>query len=295
MDIRNSAPTVQAAAVLRLIRFGAYGPLFMATALFGALLSFAQPDTGLVVLELFVATSSAFGFVINDISDRDLDAQEPDPRNPLADGTCPLFAAYAIAVLLLVISGICLLFLPLPLILLGGLELFIFATYSFWIEVKNIAGLDLVYHGLFPALYGAMGYLLYRAPDMTGAIFILLVFIFGAVAEVFNEIRDYSKDRAVRRNFVVLVGRQQAFAATLAAMTIAIAGTAAAAILQPQVYWLLPFVPFSLFLVHPVWQAMRDEKYEPTFVGTVNTRAILLALSMIAGFALARYYGFALP
>ena len=133
MDSRNSAPTVQAAAVLRLIRFGAYGPLFMATALFGALLSFAQPDTGLVVLELFVATSSAFGFVINDISDRDLDAQEPDPRNPLADGTCPLLAAYAIAVLLLVIAGICLLFLPLPLILLGGLELFIFATYSFCI------------------------------------------------------------------------------------------------------------------------------------------------------------------
>jgi 4-hydroxybenzoate polyprenyltransferase len=295
MDNRASAQTVRATAVLRLIRFGAYGPLFMVTALFGAFLSFARPDTGLLVLELFVATSAAFGFVINDISDRELDAQEPDPRNPLADGTCPLLAAYAIAVLLLVIAGICLLFLPLPLILLGGLELFIFATYSFCIEVKNIAGLDLVYHGMFPALYGAMGYLLYRAPDTTGAVFVLLVFIFGAVAEVFNEIRDYSKDRAVRRNFVVLVGRQQAFAATLAAMTIAIAGTAAAAILQPQVYWLLPFVPFSLFLVHPVWQAMRDEKHEPTFVRTVNTRAILLASSMIAGFALARYYGFALP
>jgi 4-hydroxybenzoate polyprenyltransferase len=295
MNRTTPAPAVSAAALLRLIRFGAYGPLFMATALFGALISFAQPDAGLVMLELFVAASAAFGFVINDISDRDLDAQEPDPRNPLADGTCPLWAAYAIAAALLVISGICLLCLPLPLILPGALELFIFATYSFCIEVKNIAGLDLMYHGMFPALYGAMGYLLYRAPDSTGAVFVLIVFVFGAVAEIFNEIRDYTKDRAVRRNFVVIAGKQQAFAATLAAMTVAIAGTATVAIMQPQFYWLLLFVPFSLFLVHPVWKAMWDARYESTFVGTVNIRAILLASSMIAGFALARYYGFALP
>lgn len=295
MDSRTLAPTITTAALLRLIRFEAYGPLFMATALLGALITFARPDAGLVVLELFVATSAAFGFVINDISDCALDAQEPDPRNPLADGTCPHRVAYAIAAVLLIIPVICLVFLPMPLVLLGTLELFIFATYSFCIEVKKIAGLDLVYHGLFPGLYGAMGYLLYRAPDSTGAVFVLLVFIFGAVAEIFNEIRDYKKDQDVRRNFVVVVGKQRAFAVTLAAMNAAILGTALYAIMQPQFRWLLLFVPFGVFLVHPVWKAMRDTQYEPTFVRTVNTRAIMLASSMIAVFALARYYGFTFP
>jgi 4-hydroxybenzoate polyprenyltransferase len=278
-------------AIVRLIRFFAYGPLFLLTGMFGALLTFAQPDVTLIVLELFIATSAAFGFIINDISDRDLDAHESCPRNPLTDGTCPLSAAYAISIVLLLASLICLVMLPVPLILLGGLELFIFATYSFGIEAKNIAGLDLVYHGLFPALYGAMGYILYRSPDLTGAVFFLIVFIFGAVAEIFNEIRDYEKDRFIRKNFVVVAGKRRAFVVTLVLLTAALACTIAFAIISPRLYWLLVFIPFGLLLIHPVWQAMRDAQFEPLFVHTVNTRAIVLAIAMTVVFTFGELSG----
>ena len=278
----------RAHTILRLIRFTAYGPLFMLTGLFGALLTFGPLDGMLAVLMIFIASSAAFGFVLNDISDRGLDAFEPDPRNPLADGTCPLTLAYQICGLLLVVSLCCLALLPLPLILLGGLELSIFATYSIGIEVKNIAGLDLLYHGLFPALYGAMGYLLYGLPDLTGAVFFSLVFIFGAVAEIFNEIRDFAKDSLIRKNFVVVAGKARAFAVTLVLMTIALSTTALFALLHPPFRWILVFIPLGLLLIHPVWQAMHDLRFEPLFVATINRRAIALAITMVVVFAIIR-------
>ena len=278
----------RAHTILRLIRFTAYGPLFLLTGLFGALLTFAPLDGMLAMLMIFIASSAAFGFVLNDISDRGLDTHEPRPRNPLADGTCPLTLAYQICGLLLVVSLCCLALLPLPLILLGGLELSIFATYSIGIEVKNIAGLDLLYHGLFPALYGAMGYLLYGSPDLTGALFFSLVFIFGAVAEIFNEIRDFAKDRLIRKNFVVVAGKARAFAATLVLMTIALSTTALFALLHPPFRWILVFIPFGLLLIHPVWQAMHDLRFEPLFVATINRRAITLAIAMVVVFAIIR-------
>lgn len=71
----------------RLIRFEAYGILFILAGLFGALLASSQVNSYLALLVLFIAASSAFGFVINDISDRFLDARSAQPRNPLADGS----------------------------------------------------------------------------------------------------------------------------------------------------------------------------------------------------------------
>jgi 4-hydroxybenzoate polyprenyltransferase len=281
-------PGSRAHAILRLIRFTAYGPLFLLTGLFGTLLTFAPLDGMLAVLMIFIASSAAFGFVLNDISDRGLDTHEPRPRNPVADGTCPLTLAYQICGLLLVVSLCCLALLPLSLILLGGLELFIFATYSVGIEVKNIAGLDLLYHGLFPALYAAMGYLLYGSPDLTGAVFFSLVFIFGAVAEIFNEIRDYAKDRLIRKNFVVVAGKARAFAVSLVLMTAVLGTTALFALLHPPFRWLLVFIPFGLLLIHPVWQAMHDLRFEPLFVSTINRRAIALAIAMVIVFAIIR-------
>ncbi|WAC05575.1 MAG: UbiA family prenyltransferase [Methanoregula sp.] len=284
----SRAGGTRAHPVLRLIRFTAYGPLFLLTGLFGALLTLAPIDGKIIVLELFIATSASFGFVLNDISDRTLDANEPNPRNPLADGTCPLTSAYVVCGLLLVVSLICLLLLPLPLIILGGLELFIFATYSVGIEVKNIAGPDLAYHGLFPGLYAVMGYMLYGSPDWTGALFFVLVVIFGAVAEIFNEIRDLEKDRLVRKNFVIVAGKKRAFMLTLVLLAAALCTTALFALFHPPFYWLLVFIPSGLLLMHPVWRAMHDPRYEPMFVPAINCRAIAITLAMVAVFAVLR-------
>ena len=89
--------------------------------------------------------------------------------------------------------------------------LFVFVTYSFFIEAKNIAGLDLVYHALFPGLYGLLGYMLYHPPDLTGAVFFILLGIFGAVGELANEIRDIEKDRHEKKKYRGITGRTAGF------------------------------------------------------------------------------------
>jgi 4-hydroxybenzoate polyprenyltransferase len=275
----------------RLIRFEAYGILFILAGLFGALLATTMPDPMLGVLLIFVAASSAFGFVINDISDIALDARAHKPRNPLADGSLSCRAAKIVSAILLAVSVACMVILPPSLLVLELATLFVFITYSFWIEVKNIAGLDLIYHALFPALYGWLGYVLYHPLDLTGIVYVVLLGIFGAVGELGNEIRDIEKDRHVRKNTVVLIGERAAFILTLLLLAAALVVITLFSLMEPGFFWLLPFVPFGLLLMHPVYRAMKEPDYCQKFVDVINVRAIVLAAAMLLAFGFGRFNG----
>jgi 1,4-dihydroxy-2-naphthoate octaprenyltransferase len=179
--------------------------------------------------------------------------------------------------------------LPSSLLIVELVVMFVFITYSFWIEVKNIAGLDLIYHALFPALYGLLGYMLYHPPDLTGIVYVVLLGIFGAVGELGNEIRDLEKDRTERKNTVVIIGERAAFFLTIAFMACAFFIIAVFSILEPGFFWLLPFVPFGLLLIHPVVKAMKEPEYKMQFVDAINNRAILLAAAMLVVYCFLRF------
>ncbi|MCK7475097.1 MAG: hypothetical protein MZV49_19805 [Rhodopseudomonas palustris] len=95
--------------------------------------------------------------------------------------------------------------LPSRLLWIEVLILFMFVTYSFLIETKNIAGLDLVYHAVLPMLCGMLGYLLYHPLDSNGHHLFSLLALFGIISELLNEIRDIEKDRNKRRNSVMII------------------------------------------------------------------------------------------
>jgi len=145
----------------------------------------------------------------------------------------------------------------LPSFLLAGelAVLLVFFTYSFFIEAKNIAGLDLLYHALFPALYGILGYMLYHGLDLTGTVFFVLLGIFGAVGELGNEIRDLEKDRHERKNTVVMMGERAAFSLTMALMVMAFVIIGIFSCIVPGFFWILPFLPPGLFLISPAFKA----------------------------------------
>jgi 4-hydroxybenzoate polyprenyltransferase len=273
----------------RLIRFEAYGILFVIAGIFGALLAAGRFDLSLPLFLVFIAASSAFGFVINDLSDMVLDARSAQPRNPLADGSMTRRTAWQVSSVLLAVSLVCMVLLPSYLLVVELAVLFVFITYSFWIEVKNIAGLDLVYHALFPALYGLLGYVLYHPLDLTGIVYVVLLGIFGAVGELVNEIRDLEKDRTERKNTLVLIGERAGFFLTIAFMACAFCIIAVFAVLEPGFFWLLPFVPFGLFLIHPVAKAMKEPEYKMLFVDAINNRAIMLAAAMLVVYGFVRF------
>ena len=196
-----------------------------------------------------------------------------------------------VSVLLLLLSLTCMALLPSFLLIVEFAVLLVFVTYSFFIEAKNIAGLDLVYHALFPALYGILGYMLYNVPDLTGTVFVVLLGIFGAVGELGNEIRDLEKDRYERENTVVLIGEQPAFflMITLVVMALVIIGIFSCTV--PGVFWILPFVPLGLYLISPVFKAMNNHGYREKFVDAINTRAIMLAVAMLGVYGTLRLSG----
>jgi 4-hydroxybenzoate polyprenyltransferase len=274
----------------RLLRFEAYGILFVLAGIFGSLLAGIPPVEPFVLMLVFTAASSAFGFVINDISDIALDARSENPRNPLADGSLSCRAAWLVSASLLAVTAACMALLPWHLLPVELLVLFVFVTYSFGFETKNIAGLDLLYHALFPALYGLLGYAIVQPVDITGWVFVLLLGIFGAIGELGNEIRDFEKDRHTRRNSAMLIGERPACILTMALMVFAFALIACYGILQPGYTWLLPFVPAGVVLLHPVYRAMDDHTYRKVFVDAINTRSILIAAAMLLLYLYIRFF-----
>ena len=273
----------------RLIRFEAYGILFLLAGIFGALITLVPLNYDLLVLIIFIAASSAFGFVINDISDMALDARAGNPRNPLADGSMTCRSAQQVSAVFLVLSGACMALLPAYLLPIELAVLFVFVTYSFFVKAKNIAGLDLVYHALFPALYGVLGYVLYHPMDLTGLVFFVLLGIFGAVGEVCNEIRDLEKDRSERKNTVVVLGECRGFYLLMALMGTAFAIIGVFSLTEPGFSWLLVFVPLGIIFIQPAWKAMKEPEYRQKFVDVINARAIALAVVMLAVFGILRY------
>lgn len=248
-------------------------------------------SNSLLLLTIFITVSSAFGFVINDISDRVLDVRSVKPRNPLADGSMTCRTANCVSALLLVLSLTCIALLPLFLLMVEFAVLFVFVTYSFFIEAKNIAGVDLVYHALFPALYGILGYMLYHPPDLTGTVFFVLLGIFGAVGELGNEIRDLEKDRYERKNTVVMIGERPAFFLMITLMILAFVIIGIFACVEPGFFWMLPFIPLGLFLIYPVFKSMKEPGFREMFVDMINTRAIILATAMLAVYGTLRFTG----
>jgi 4-hydroxybenzoate polyprenyltransferase len=240
---------------------------------------------------VFIASTSAFGFVVNDISDRELDAQTSFPRNPLADGSMSLRFAVLVSAVLLLITLVTMVLLPAKLLWIEGLILFMFVTYSFLIETKNIAGLDLVYHAILPMLCGMLGYLLYHPLDRMGIIFFSLLALFGVISELLNEIRDIEKDENKRRNSVMIIGEHTAFKWTIALMVAALVLCAFLVSVEMGYFWLLPLFPFGVILIKPVYRAMNDASYKTQFVEEMNTQTIKVAGIALLVYCVLRLFG----
>ncbi len=259
---------------------------------FGVFLGSSSIDISLVYLVVFIISASAFGFVVNDISDRELDAHAPIPRNPLADGSMSLGFAVLVSAVLLLITLASMALLPEKLLWIEILVLVMFVTYSFLIKTKNIAGLDLVYHAVLPMLCGMLGYLLYHPLDRTGIIFFALLALFGIISELLNEIRDIEKDQNKRRNSVMIIGESAAFKWTIALMILALVLCAFLVSVEMGHYWLLPLFPFGILLVKPVIRAMNDASYKAQFVEAMNTETTKVAGISLLVFCALRVIGF---
>jgi 4-hydroxybenzoate polyprenyltransferase len=243
-------------------------------------------DSRLLPVLLFVAVSSIFGFVINDVADAELDRNAGKLRNPVASGDLSVVAAWGLVVLLLGVTALSIYLLSFLDRLLGILVVLLFAGYSSGLRIKARPGLDVVCHASWNTLFGVMAYSVYRPLDFVGAGLGGMLFLLSMLAELVNEIRDYDSDRLMIRTTVTLVGKKAALKVCVLLLFLVLALFVSIVLVGGLPWVLLIFSLSIIFLIAPIINALRYEQkvqdLMPAFVKRGTIIGLLLLVTYLA-------------
>jgi 4-hydroxybenzoate polyprenyltransferase len=256
------------------------------SALACALVAKYPVDSRILPVLLFLAVSSIFGFVINDIADAELDRKAGKLRNPVSSGDLSLAAAWALVVILLSVATLSIYFLSFLNRLLGILVIILFVGYSFGLKAKARPGLDVLWHASWNTTYGVMAYSVYRPLDFVGAGLGSMLFLLSMLAELVNGIRDHDSDRLMIRTTVIWVGKRRALKACVVLLFSVLALFVSVVLVGGLPLVLLIFSPSIIFLVAPLINALRREQDEqnlmPSFVNRGTIIGLLLLVTYLA-------------
>jgi len=276
----NSRNTFE--AIRRIIRFREYVPYYLVSALACGFVAKFPIDIKLVPALVFVATSSIFGFVINDISDAELDSKSGKLRNPIASGDLSRSAATILGIIFL---GIAILSLyPFDLLgkLLGIIVIMLFSLYSFGLRAKVRPGIDLMCHASWNALYGVLAYLVYRPVDLLGMELSCVLFFSSMLVELLNEIRDYDSEKDLIRTTTTMIGKKNALKLCIVILLMILSLFVGIIIQDGLPLILLVFSPSILFLVKPIINALRSEQAEQALLPILVSRGgVIITLVFI--------------
>lgn len=193
--------------LVNVLRFHEYGPSTTLACLFG-LLTASNLDLSWILVLIFPSLSSAFGFVLNDISDVELDSLQPKTRNPIARQQIRKKQAAIIALIFLAVSVMVLSALPPTTAIIGVVTLFLYFAYSQGFRAKARPIWDVVFHGLWYSLFIAMGYTFAKPFDAVALMLSITAFFPAATMELLNEIRDHETDQKMIRTSATLLGKR---------------------------------------------------------------------------------------
>ena len=278
-------------AFVRIVRFHEYGPCYLISALICALVARYPVDSRILPVLLFVAVSSTFGFVINDIADSELDRKAGKLRNPVASGDLTAAAAWAFVVVILCVVTFSIYLLSFLNKLLGILVITLFGCYSFGPKTKARPGLDVVCHASWNATYGTMAYSVYRPLDSVGIGLIGMLFLLSMSAELVNEIRDHDSDRDMIRTTVTVIGKKRTLKACVVLLFIILALFVSIVLAGGLPRILLVFSPSIIFLIVPIINALRDEKKEQYLMPALLNRGTIIGLLLLVTYLTVKITG----
>ncbi len=276
---RNSSYDV----FLRIVRFHEYGPYYLISALACGFVAKFPVNSSIIPVLIFVAASSIFGFVINDIADGGLDRKAGKLRNPIASDDLSVSAAWK---LVLIFLGVAILSLyPLDLLgkLLGIIIITLFSGYSFGLRAKVRPGVDVVCHASWNALYGVMAYSVYRPLDLIGVQLSCLLFLSSMLMELLNEIRDHDSEKDIIRTTATAIGKRGALKLCILILLLILSLFVSLTVTGGLPWILLIFSPSIIFLVKPIINALRSKQNEQNLLPTLVSRgATIVILIFIA-------------
>jgi len=233
---------------------------------------------------MFSGFISAFGLVLNDVEDAELDVLAGKYRNPIAFGDLSRRSGYLIVSVFLLLS-----ISMIPLLnsynkILGIIVMFLFYSYSSGIRAKSKPILDIAYHGLCLAIFAVMGYVSQRPPDISCLLFSAIIFFLSSVSQLLQEIRDWEFDRKSIETTVTKLGRKYSLILCLVFFSIVL-GLFTTAFLHgifPFAYFLLS--PLTYFVISPIIKTIRDMKHLDDMIRLINDRVPILAVILIVGY-----------
>ena len=276
---------------MRIVRFHEYGPLYLVSALACGFVARFPVDSRILPVLLFVAVSSIFGFVINDIADAELDRKAGKLRNPVSSGDLSVAAAWGLVLVLLGMAIVSIYLLSFLNRFLGFLVIMLFGGYSFGLRAKARPGLDIVFHASWNATYGVMAYSVYRPLDLVGAAFSGMVFLSSMLVELVNQIRDHDSDTGMIRTTVSLVGKKVALKACIVLLFLAFALFVSVVLVGRLPWVLLVFSPFIIFLVGPIIYALRYEQKEQDLMPALVNRGTIIGLLLLVTYLVVKIAG----
>ena len=268
--------------IYRSVRFSSV-LCFTSATFAGAVLAGAIFDLKMVWLIIFSASSTAFGFIINDLSDAELDKLDPIPRNPVSTGDLTFRRCVAASSFLVLFSLMSLFTLNKENQFLGMVVLYLYFTYSWLVRAKAHPPLDLVYHGLCPAVLAIMGWRQYKPLDTSCLLLASVVFLLSSISQILQEIRDYKTDSLMIKTTVTKLGKRKSL--VLCLIFFASAFFLFIPLLFNGVFPLqiLFLSPLAYFVVSPIIKALRGEVSEKTMLEYIERkRLILIAILVVA-------------
>ncbi|MFH0896467.1 MAG: UbiA prenyltransferase family protein [Candidatus Bathyarchaeota archaeon] len=272
-------------AIYRAIRFSSI-LCFTSTTFVGAILASSTIDFRMVWLLTFSAFSTALGFLLNDLSDAELDKSAGVMRNPVSTGELSRGKGTMIASFFLLVSMTPLSYLSLQNQLLGLVVIFLYFTYSFIVRAKARPVLDVAYHGLCPMILATMGWTECRPFDVTCFLLASLVFLLHGVSQILQEVRDYETDRHMIRTTVTLLGTRRSLILCLAFFA------SAFAVCLPLLFYgviplqILLLSPLAYFIIAPIFRAIRNEEDEKRMLKEIQEKRLILIAASIAALIL---------
>jgi len=262
----------------RTIRFSSV-LCFTSATLAGAILTGSLSDLRIVWLLLFSASSTTFAFIINDLSDAELDRSAGVLRNSVSTGELSPRRCILLALFFLFVSMASLLPLSFQNQLLGLVVTFLYFTYSWLVRAKARPVLDVLYHGLCLAILATMGYLGYRSFNFACLLLASLIFLLSATSQILQEIRDYGTDIKMVKTTVTLLGKRLSLIICLAFWVFAFAIFVLLLFYGVIPLEILLLSPLATLSLAPFIRTVRNEEYEDNMLREIKeTRLFLIAI-----------------
>ncbi len=267
-------------ALIKLVRFHEYGPLVIVVCLATALLATKELDVRLVRLLIYATSGSMSTFILNDIADVDVDRALRRFRNPLTTGELGVNAALTLYLLTAAVSITAASF-DIYVFTLALITLTLSYLYSVGIRFKELVPMDLLIHGLIPALLVLTAYVTYRPLGPDALILSSIAFTSSMTSELLQEIRDLDADP---RSTVKHLGAKASKDLTLALVIITSALYVLLTLSRYDLKYLIIYSPLTYFIVEPA------VRFKNNHLGVEETISKLrFRTTLLVGLALTTY------